>query len=151
MKIDLVTIGRIKKGAHFDLCADYASRIKYPLTIHEGESKTNIESAQKADEEKYLLSKIPPDSYCVILDERGQSLKSIAFADFIEKLELQGQSKLCFVIGGATGLGDDIKKRANYSLSFGVQTWPHQLVRVMLLEQIYRAQQIRAGHPYHKE
>ncbi len=151
MKIDIVTIGRLKKGAHFDLCAEYSSRIKYPLTIYEGESKTTIESAQKADEEKYLLSKIASDSYCIILDEHGQNMKSLAFADFLEKLNLQGHSKICFVIGGATGLGPEVKKRANYSLSFGAQTWPHQMVRVMLLEQIYRSQQIRAGHPYHKE
>ena len=151
MKIDVVTIGRLKKGAHLELCDEYLKRIKHNVSIFEGESKVTTESAQKADEEKILLSKIHPDSYCIILDERGQSLESIAFADLLSKLSLEGHSHFSFVIGGATGLGEQVKQRANFSLSFGVQTWPHQLVRVMLLEQLYRAFQIQSGHPYHKE
>lgn len=151
MKYELITIGRLKKGAHFDLCADYTARLNTPLILHEGESKLNNESAQKADEEKYLLSKIPKDSFCFILDERGTALKSLEFAKKLDDLSLHGQSHISFVIGGATGLGEQVKARANFALSFGIQTWPHQLVRVMLLEQLYRAQQIKAGHPYHKE
>lgn len=151
MKFELITIGRLKKGAHLDLCNDYTNRLTTPVIIHEGESKITTESAQKSDEEKYLLSKIPKDSYCFILDEHGKALKSLDFAKKLEDLNVQGHSHFAFIIGGATGLGEQVKARANFSLSFGLQTWPHQLVRVMLLEQLYRAQQIRAGHPYHKE
>jgi 23S rRNA (pseudouridine1915-N3)-methyltransferase len=85
------------------------------------------------------------------MDERGKSLPSLKFADKIRDLQNQGRSHIQFIIGGADGLGDDIRKRADLLLSFGAQTWPHMLARVMLLEQIYRCQQILSGHPYHRE
>jgi 23S rRNA (pseudouridine1915-N3)-methyltransferase len=86
------------------------------------------------------------------MDERGKSLTSPAFAAKLQELSSTGQADLQFLIGGADGLNDAIRKRPNsFLMSFGAQTWPHQMVRVMLAEQIYRAQQILLGHPYHRE
>jgi 23S rRNA (pseudouridine1915-N3)-methyltransferase len=85
------------------------------------------------------------------MDEHGIGLSSKEFAGKLENLAIQGKSKVQFIIGGADGLPQSVRDRANFILSFGKQTWPHMLARVMLTEQIYRAQQIIAGHPYHRE
>ncbi len=109
-----------------------------------------IEARNQADEIKKLQDKIRPDAYVIALDERGKSLSSPDFARKIQDLMDQGRPCIQFIIGGADGLNDDIRKRADTLLSFGVQTWPHMMVRAMLMEQIYRARQIIAGHPYHR-
>ena len=151
MKIEIITIGKLKKGAYQDLCAMYLQRIKTPIQILELDSKEEDESKQKRSEEKLLLEKIPQNCFCIALDERGKSLTSIAFSKKIFETIAPNNPHICFIIGGATGLGEQVLKRANFHLSFGGQTWPHQLVRIMLIEQIYRAIQIKNGHPYHKE
>src|SRR5690606_29140891 len=109
-----------------------------------------FEARNQADELKKIQEKIRKDAYVVALDERGQSLSSPAFADKIQSLMDQGRSCIQFIIGGADGLDDTNRQHADYLLSFGVQTWPHMMVRAMLMEQIYRARQIIAGHPYHR-
>lgn len=151
LSIDLIVIGALKKGSLYDLCADYQKKIRWRLNLHVYESKIRDPAAMQIDEHKKIMSLIKPDSFVVAMDERGQSIKSTVFASKIETLQDSGQKNIQFIIGGADGLNDVIRSRANLLLSFGKQTWPHMFARVMLLEQIYRAQQILAGHPYHRE
>lgn len=150
-KIEIIAVGKLKQGAQADLIQEYLTRIKWPLTIHEVESKITDSKAQQAQEHKLILEKLDNDGFLIILDERGKSPRSMEFAQQIEKLQNDGIEKITFIIGGADGLTDDIRQKANMMISFGHQTWPHMMVRTMLLEQIYRAQQILAGHPYHRE
>lgn len=150
-KVDLIVIGKLKKGAWHDLQEDYRARIRWDLAIHEIESRIPDEKEQQKDEQKLILSKLDEDSFIVVLDERGDGLRSLDFAHTIQKIQNTGASKITFLIGGATGFTDEVRNKAHMLMSFGQQTWPHLMVRVMLLEQIYRAQQIMAGHPYHRE
>ncbi len=151
MKIDLIVIGRLKKGPLFDLCLDYQKRINWTLNIHECVSKHKEPAKVQYDEGQMILSHIRNDAMVIVMDERGNGLRSLDFAKTIEKLQDTGEQHMQFIIGGADGLTDEVRARANLLLSFGQQTWPHMLARVMLLEQIYRAQQILQNHPYHRE
>lgn len=150
-RIDLVAVGKLKKGPWYDLQEDYASRLKWPLTVHEVESKITDAKQQQEEENKLILSRLDTRSFVIALDERGDGLRSLDFSHTLEKLRNNGEDRLTFMIGGACGFTSEVRDRANILLSFGQQTWPHMMVRVMLLEQIYRAQQIMAGHPYHRE
>lgn len=143
-QIEIIAAGRIKNTPFNDLWTDYHKRCTWNVTLCE------FEARNQADELKKIQEKIRKDAYVVALDERGQSLSSPAFADKIQSLMDQGRSCIQFIIGGADGLDDTIRQHADYLLSFGVQTWPHMMVRAMLMEQIYRARQIIAGHPYHR-
>lgn len=151
LKITVIAIGRLRKGPLLELCADYQKRLKWPLTLHELESKITSGPAVQKDEAEKILQKFQNDAYTIILDERGKSLKSMEFAAILGKQADQGSNHIQLIIGGASGLTDEVRKRANLLLSFGQQTWPHMLARVMVLEQIYRAQQILSNHPYHRE
>ncbi len=151
MNFTIITVGTLKKGPYFELCEDFLKRMKWPVTIHEIVSKQTDEKKAAEDEAVKILEKMNDQAFTVILDERGHGLRSLDFAGTIEKVQDTGEKNVQFVIGGATGLTDEVRYRASLLLSFGQQTWPHMLARVMLLEQIYRAQQILAGHPYHKE
>ena len=102
-------------------------------------------------EEAAAISKLSPDdSTLVALDERGDAIGSATFAAVLSRWRDDGVANIVFLIGGADGLSPDLRRKAARSLAFGAATWPHQLVRVMLLEQIYRAATILAGHPYHR-
>ncbi len=151
MRIEVISCGRLKKGPMKDLIDEYQGRIRWNLTITEIESRYREAENQQADEERKILERIDSHAFVVALDERGNGLKSLDFAKTIENLQNTGENHIQFVIGGAEGLTDAIRDKANVLLSFGQQTWPHMLARVLLLEQIYRAQQIIAGHPYHRE
>jgi 23S rRNA (pseudouridine1915-N3)-methyltransferase len=151
MKIDLIVIGRLKKGPLFELCEDYKSRINWNLKIIECESKHKEPARAQADEEALILSHLKNDAMTIVMDERGNGLKSLDFAKTIQNFQNSGESHMQLVIGGSDGLTDAVRDRANLLLSFGQQTWPHMLARVMILEQIYRAQQIMQNHPYHRE
>ncbi len=151
-RIEIIAVGKLKKGPWHDLQEEYSSRLKWSLTIHEVESKiTNDPKKQQDEENKLILSRLDTKSFIIALDERGDGLRSLDFSQTLEKFRNNGEDRLTFLIGGAMGFNDEIRNRANILMSFGQQTWPHMMVRVMLLEQIYRAQQIMAGHPYHKE
>ncbi len=89
-------------------------------------------------------------SYVVALDPHGKILSSESLATFVQRRQDDGTRDMCFIIGGADGLSDDVMARAQFRLSLGAMIWPHLLARVMLIEQLYRAQQILAGHPYHR-
>ena len=98
-----------------------------------------------------IAEKIPDGAYVIALDERGKALKSRSFAQKLSDLADGGARDIVFAIGGADGLDQSLRERADLMLGFGPQTWPHMLVRTMLAEQIYRAQSIIAGHPYHRD
>ncbi len=149
-KIEIIAAGQLKKGPLFELCQEYIKRLTWPLTIITIESKHKDAAQMQADENKKIAGHIRADSYVIAMDERGKSLGSADFAKTIQKIQNNSQD-IQFIIGGASGLSGDIRQRANLILGSGSQTWPHMLARVMLLEQIYRAQQILNGHPYHRE
>jgi len=144
MKIDIIAVGLLKKGALYDAFCEYHKRMQWRVNIIE------IKESQK-NESDLILSKVAGGAKVIALDERGATLPSLKFADKIKGFQNSGASHVQFIIGGADGLSDAVRARSDFLLSFGQQTWPHMLARVMLLEQIYRAQQILSGHPYHRE
>jgi 23S rRNA (pseudouridine1915-N3)-methyltransferase len=151
LKVDLIVVGRLRNGPYHELFEEYSKRLKWTLKTHELESRHTDAQAAQRDENDKILSFLKNDAFVIAMDERGNGLRSMDFAQTIQKLQNNGNNHLQFIIGGADGLLDETRGRANLLLSFGQQTWPHMLVRVMLIEQIYRAQQILSGHPYHRE
>ncbi|MGB4106753.1 MAG: 23S rRNA (pseudouridine(1915)-N(3))-methyltransferase RlmH [Alphaproteobacteria bacterium] len=151
MKIDVIAAGRLRKGPLFELCQEYQKRTRWSVNVFEIESKYTEPAHIQGDEARKIQELLKDDAFVIVLDERGDGLRSLDFAKTLEKLQNNGENYIQFIIGGADGLTEDVRNRANLLLSFGQQTWPHMLARVMLLEQIYRAQQILAGHPYHRE
>jgi len=149
--VDIIAVGKLSKGPLFDLAQDYCKRIQWSLSIYEIESKHKDTKKAQEDEALKILDKVENNAFVVVMDERGNGLKSLDFAKTIKNLQNSGENHIQFIIGGADGLTDDVRNQANLLLSFGQQTWPHMMARVMLLEQIYRSQQILAGHPYHRE
>lgn len=149
MRLAIVAVGRQKAGALKELEQLYAGRILSPLTLIEVEEKRKLAPAEmKTREAALLLNAVPKGAAIVALDRRGTVLSSEAFA---QRLGVwRDRSDPAFLIGGAEGLAESVLEKAQLVLSFGAMTWPHLLARAMLLEQIYRAQQILAGHPYHR-
>ncbi len=151
MKLTIAAIGRAGRGPERDLYEHYAGRIRWPLTLRELEEKKKLPPAQLiAREGELLLSAVPAKATLVALDRRGKPLDSEAFAGQLQRWRDSSVADVAFLIGGADGHGDGVLKRANLVVSFGAMTWPHLLARAMLAEQIYRAQQMLAGHPYHR-
>lgn len=144
MKWTILAIGKLR-GAYAELWDEYAKRLTSGVTVRELTAKT-----QKA-EAAALLAVIPEKAFVVLLDERGKDLSSREWADNVKAWQEQGLSEIVFIIGGADGLTEDVKARGQFTLGLGRKTWPHKLARVMLIEQLYRAQQINAGHPYHRD
>ena len=135
-----------------ELQSEYVKRLSGPVGIKEVEERRALPPAdRKAKEGELLLAALPEDALLVALDERGTALTSAGFADRLQRWRLDGVKTLAFVIGGADGLAQPLVRRASVTLSLGIMAWPHLLARVLLLEQLYRAQQILAGHPYHRE
>lgn len=152
MRILLIAVGKLKPGPLQDLERHYAGRIAAKLVIHEVAEKRKLPPAElKEREGALLLEALPKDAMLVALDERGKALASVEFARRLGQWRDGGVRDLAFLIGGAEGLSESVKKRAALVLSLGPATWPHFLVRGMLLEQIYRAETLLAGHPYHRE
>lgn len=151
LKIDIICIARLKKGPYFDLIETYKKRIQWNVTVHEFESKHKDPKKNQLEEQEKILKSLNDHAVIVALDERGDGLKSLDFAKTLVNFQNNGNDHIQFILGGADGLTDVVRDKADILLSFGQQTWPHLLARVMLLEQIYRAQQILAGHPYHRE
>jgi 23S rRNA (pseudouridine1915-N3)-methyltransferase len=150
-RIEILAVGKVKKGPWAELLAEYQQRMRWNVSIHEIESRITDAKAQQQDEMKQMLARLDGDSFVIVMDERGDGLRSLDFAHTLEKLGNSGISKISILIGGAEGFTEDVRTRANLLLSFGQQTWPHIMVRIMIMEQIYRAQQILANHPYHRE
>ena len=151
MKIELLVIGRLRKGPELDLIDDYRKRLSWPFSLLELESKHKDEKRMHAEELALLKARLLPISFVVALDERGKTMSSRELAALFSDLQVQSRAHVQFVIGGANGLDEELRKRADLLLSFGRLTWPHMLARVMLLEQIYRCQQIQKNHPYHRD
>lgn len=151
MKILILAIGKAR-GVEAEWAAEYQKRIGAAVEVHEFAAPKSLppEVAQKT-EAQLLLKATPEKSFVVLLDERGKDMTSRDFAAKISGWQDRGKDNLVFIIGGADGVTDEVRKRADFTLGFGRLTWPHRLVRVMLLEQIYRAKQIIAGHPYHRD
>jgi 23S rRNA (pseudouridine1915-N3)-methyltransferase len=152
MHLTVLAVGKKGVGPLADLQHLYSGRIAWPLTIREVEEKrpspTGAERVQR--EGNLLLQAIPKGAIVVALDGKGTEFSSEEFARRLAKWRDSGVAELVFVIGGADGLAEQVRAKASYVLSLGAMTWPHLLARGMLLEQIYRAQQILAGHPYHR-
>lgn len=151
MKISVLAIGKLR-GTEAAWCAEYQKRLKGAVTIKEMTVSKNLAPAEtQRTEADVLLDAIPPKSFVVLLDERGKDLSSRDLAAKIDGWLEQGLAHLVFLIGGADGVTDGVRERADFILGFGHLTWPHRLARVMLLEQLYRARQISSGHPYHRD
>jgi 23S rRNA (pseudouridine1915-N3)-methyltransferase len=145
-------VGTLRRGPLKDLQALYAGRIVPSPKIIELEEHRPLPTAVlKAREGEMILSAVPPGTPLVALDERGAAWSSRVLANRIAAWRDDGVPELAFAIGGAAGLEPAVLDRADVTLSLGPMTWPHLLVRGMLLEQLYRAQQILAGHPYHRD
>jgi 23S rRNA (pseudouridine1915-N3)-methyltransferase len=142
----------MRRGPLAELQAFYTGRIVPPPVIIELEEKRRLPPDQlKAREAELIIGALPAGASLVALDGRGEEWSSRAIADRLGVWRDRGAATLAFAIGGAEGLGLAVIERADAVLSLGAMTWPHLLARCMLLEQLYRAQQILAGHPYHRE
>jgi 23S rRNA (pseudouridine1915-N3)-methyltransferase len=152
MRCHLIAVGRAKPGPARELFQDYARRLSPVLSLTEVEEKRPLATQQlKAREAELLLAAIPKGATVVVLDEAGAELASQDFAQRLSVWRDRGVADLALLIGGADGHGEAAKARADFTLALGRLTWPHMLVRVLVAEQLYRAQQILAGHPYHRE
>jgi 23S rRNA (pseudouridine1915-N3)-methyltransferase len=151
MRVAIIAVGRARAGPERDLYDSYVKRLRWPVDLREVEEKRPLPPAElKEREAELLLAAIPGDAVAVALDGTGKDMTSEALAEKLSQWRDDGRGCVAFVIGGADGLAPEIRDRADLLVAFGRQTWPHMLVRAMLAEQIYRAQQILAGHPYHR-
>ena len=152
MKSSIIAIGRWKRGPERDLFEHYAKRLSPPLELREFEERKKFSLDQRKNKEaELLLSAIPKGARLVVLDGSGKALSSVALAKRIGDWRDTGTRQIAWLIGGADGHGKMVLQAADLSLSLGHQTWPHLLVRAMLAEQLFRAQSILSGHPYHRE
>ncbi len=159
MRITLLTVGKIKEKYWKDAIDEYVKRLsRYAkVEIVEVADEKTPDGASEAEEEQIrriegarLIEKIPQGSYVVTLEILGKMLDSVQLSETISDWMVKGESHLCFIIGGSLGLSKEVSARASYKLSFSKMTFPHQMMRVILLEQLYRAFRIQKGEPYHK-
>jgi 23S rRNA (pseudouridine1915-N3)-methyltransferase len=159
MKITLITVGKIKEKFYTEAIDEYKKRLSRYCRlniIQVADEKTSENSTEverniiKQKEGERILKHISEDAYVVTLEINGKMLDSVELADKINTLGISGISHVIFIIGGSLGLHMDVSKRADYKLSFSKMTFPHQLMRVILLEQIYRSYRIINHQPYHK-
>jgi len=152
MRITIVAVGALKAGPERDLAEKYLGRLTGPVAIREAEEKRKLNPPElRRREGELLLAACPPGATIVALDERGRTMPSRAFAERLGAWRDDGVAELVFLIGGADGLDEAVRGKADLCVAFGAMTLPHQLVRGVLLEQLYRAQTILAGHPYHRD
>lgn len=159
MNIKIITVGKIKEKFYIDAILEYSKRLSSycKLNIIEVNDEMTKENASVNEvnivlrkEGERILKSINNNEYIIALAINGKKLNSIEFANKINDLGIHSNSNICFIIGGSLGLSDDVLKKANMKLSFSDMTFPHQLMRVILLEQIYRAFRINNNEPYHK-
>ena len=159
MRITLITVGKIKEKFYQDAISEYAKRLSRYCKLDviqvtdektpDGASEA-LETQIKEKEGNRILSHISDNDYVIALAINGKERDSVELAEHIKALGLHGKSSLTFVIGGSLGLSEEVLKRADEKLSFSKMTFPHQLMRVILSEQIYRSYRIIHGEPYHK-
>ena len=159
MKITLITVGKIKEKYLKDAIGEYSKRLsKYcKLDIVEvtdektpDQASEVVEDSIREKEGERILKYVKDDMFVITLEINGKMMSSEELAEKINQLGIQGKSNIAFIIGGSIGLGKSVLKRSNLALSFSKMTFPHQLMRVILLEQIYRSYRIINGEPYHK-
>jgi len=159
MRLVVIAIGRLKQGPERELAERYRERFDdigrklgfRGLEVHEiAESRARDAGTRMAEETAAISAAIPSKSVVVALDERGDNIDSDAFARQLGRWRDDQVANTIFIIGGADGLSPELRRMAKSRVAFGSATWPHQMVRVMLLEQLYRAATILAGHPYHR-
>ena len=159
MKITLIAVGKLKERYFEDAVGEYAKRLSRYCKLEilqVADEKTPdgageaLEAQIKEKEGKRILAHVKEGDYVIALAVEGRQMDSLEFARRMERLALEGKSQIAFIIGGSLGLSPEVMKRADFSLSFSPMTFPHQLMRVILLEQIYRGFRIIHGEPYHK-
>jgi 23S rRNA (pseudouridine1915-N3)-methyltransferase len=159
MRIIVIAVGRLKQGPERELAERYRERFDDAgrklgfrgIEIHElPESRARDVATRITEEAAAIAGAIPDKSVLVTLDERGQNVDSTTFAGLLGRWRDESVANAVFVIGGADGLSPELQRKAKLKVAFGAATWPHQMVRVLLLEQLYRAATILAGHPYHR-
>ena len=159
MRIVVAAIGRLKRGPETELAERYRDRatksgrslgLRDIEIVEVRESRAQDAPTRMLEESIALANLIPEGAVVVLLDERGENTDSARFATMVSQWRAENRPAAVFIIGGADGLSPGLTDKASLKLSFGTATWPHQLVRVMLLEQIYRAVTILSGHPYHR-
>ena len=159
MNITVICVGKIKETFYREALAEYAKRLsKYcsfkVIEVADMQTPDNASEVMKASildkEGAGIISKLPANAYIIATAIEGKAMDSVSFAEKISRLNVDGVSHICFIIGGSLGLCDEVKGRADMLLSFSGMTFPHQLMRVILSEQIYRAFRIIHGEPYHK-
>lgn len=159
MRVLIAAVGRLKQGPERELAASYlkraaaagrASGLRDFEVIEIRESRAPDAERRRVEESIALANVIPDKAMVVVLDQRGENLDSPTLAARLREWRAQDRAAVCFIIGGADGLAPTLMERAKLKLAFGAATWPHQIVRIMLLEQLYRAATILAGHPYHR-
>jgi 23S rRNA (pseudouridine1915-N3)-methyltransferase len=147
MKVTILAIGKCKTGSpEREIIDEYIKRSTWCVEIKETDNYSS-----QIEEAKFLQSRISKGAKVIVLDERGENLKSMELAKRIEAWQVNGASEICFLIGGADGHLQETWDKADLILSFGKLTLPHMLMRAVLLEQIYRIQTIISGHPYHRD
>ena len=157
--IRIIAVGKLKEKYLTDAMAEYGKRLSAYTKLDviqvadekcpEGASRAQMEQVKEKEGRK-ILDNISDRDYVITLEIRGRKLSSEAFADHMEMLRSTGRSEIVFVIGGSVGLSEEVSKRSDYALSFSDMTFPHQLMRVILMEQIYRSFKIARHEPYHK-
>lgn len=159
MKITVIAVGRMKAGPERSLCERYSERfhaIAKSLGVQDfrlielGESNQRRSDDRMQDEARDIAGHIPDSATLILFDERGKTLTSPQFAEKIQSFRADGVQNLALVIGGPDGLHPSLRQRAGLILSFGAMTMPHQIVRALVFEQLYRAATILTGHPYHR-
>lgn len=159
MNIMIITVGKLKERYFREAVEEYSTRLsKYCrleiAEVPDEKAPENLSPAQELiviqKEGQGILKYVKEDTYVIALAIQGRQVSSEGLADFINDLGIKGKSNITFVIGGSLGLSDEVLKRADFKLSFSHMTFPHQLMRVILLEQIYRGFRIIKGEPYHK-
>ena len=159
MRIVIAAVGRLKQGPERDLAESYrksAAQVGRSFGLRDieiveiRESRARDAERRRIEESIAIANVIPERAIVAILDERGENLDSASLAARLRAWRAEDRPAACFIIGGADGLAASLRTRAKLTVAFGPATWPHQLVRIMLLEQLYRAGTILAGHPYHR-
>ena len=159
MRIIIAAVGRLKQGPERDLAEGYrknAAQVGRSFGLRDieiveiRESRARDAERRRTEESIAIANVIPERAIVAILDERGENLDSASFAALLRAWRAEDRPAACFIIGGADGLAASLRTQAKLTVAFGPATWPHQLVRIMLLEQLYRAGTILAGHPYHR-
>lgn len=159
MRVVIAAVGRLKQGPERDLAERYRKRaadvgrsVGIPAfdVVEIRESRADNAERRMIEESIAIANTIPEGAVLVILDERGESLSSAALAGHLQGWRAENRPAAVFVIGGPDGIAASLRQKAHLGLAFGAATWPHQLARIMLLEQLYRAVTVLTGHPYHR-